>query len=167
MKFLVKIAILTLFIFTGCKEMPADDKSQQVSENFSLFHLFSAQSQLNLYVQGYDFEYYTVSVDLETDFTSFHCTLQNNPNWQTAKDLLLQNGVCTYSYDLNGLATCMAMPTPYGSLRDYHTGKTAELSTAMCASTHNSICGGAEKRKQFENAVASLSEELKNGTACQ
>jgi hypothetical protein len=105
--------------------------------------------------------------DTLTDTTSSHsCSLAQNTNWQKAKQLYLENGICRYTPASSGGIGCLSVPNPVVEVKDLQTQNTFTLSDAICPAVIYSICR-QDLRVDFNKAVNDLQQQISSSTACQ
>lgn len=168
MKFVVIFiqAFFFLVAFQNCAKKPV---SNEYKINQTLLKLFSSQTEITV---GSHFPVYTeFSINLGLDrvsnrTTGASCSLSYNQNYLSAKKLFLENGICSYSYEIpTGVSVCMAVPMPYATVND-GVAPVLVLSADGCSAPHNSLCGSVEQKKSFENTMGYLIIQLADDTAC-
>lgn len=104
--------------------------------------------------------------DTLTDTTSSsNCSLAQNSNWQKAKQLYLENGICRYAAASSGGVSCLSVPNPVIEVKDLQTQNVFTLSDATCPATVYSICR-QNLRADFNKAVNDLQQQISSNTAC-
>ena len=174
-----------LLAFQNCAKLKPEEIvcESNSAENCSLANAQSSpislslsQAKVEIYADDLNlsdgiFESY--QIDLATDSVStlgkpMNCSLAGNADWQHFKSLMLNHGICQYSYSIPpGTAVCMAMAMPYARIMN-EGDKEDEgvfLSTSICSQSHNEVCG-AENVQAFRQALANLKNELAAGKAC-
>jgi hypothetical protein len=93
------------------------------------------------------------------------CDISRNSNWRELKNLLSQNGLCKYTYELPPEnARCMALAIPFAVARN-STGDDP-LSGSICGNSHTTICG-RENFDNFTTLFRRLLQDLQAGALCE